>query len=352
MNDVHDDELLGIAEVAVLAGVSRQAVANWRARAKDFPAPVVELQSGPVFKASEVRRWLRKRRGARVAQVISTINLKGGVGKSTTTVALAEVAAGELGKRVLVIDLDPQTNATTMLIGEDRWKELNAKEHTLSRLFADALVEPAARKFDLEKSIQKNVSNVRDVRNLDVLPSSLDLIDVQDQLGSMSSGRFHSDVPTDILRRAVWRVMDEYDLVLIDCPPNLGIITLNGLKISGGFIIPTIPDVLSTYGIPQILTRVKAFSDNIGQTITPLGIVISKYRSQSTVHRNTLQSLRKDAKLPKVFATVVPEANKLAESAEFLAINTLRQKYGSGSQGNFDTYVSLTKEVLGAMELV
>jgi chromosome partitioning protein len=352
VNDVHGDELLGIAEVAVLAGVSRQAVANWRSRARDFPVPVVELQSGPVFRAGEIRRWLRKRKGARVAQVISTINLKGGVGKSTTTVALAEVAAGELGKRVLVIDLDPQTNATTMLIGEDRWKELNANEHTLARLFADALVEPSARKFDLEQSIQKNVSNVRDVRHVDLLPSSLDLIDVQDQLGSMSSGRFHSDVPTDILRRAVWRVMDEYDLVLIDCPPNLGIITLNGLKISDGFIIPTIPDVLSTYGIPQILTRVKAFSDNIGQPITPLGIVISKYRSQSTLHRNTLRALRKDAKLPRVFETVVPEANKLAESAEFLAINTLRQKYGSGEQGNFDTYLRLTNEVLGALELV
>jgi chromosome partitioning protein len=347
-----DDVLVGIAEIAGMAGVSRQAVANWRSRANDFPPAVVELQSGPVFRAVDIRRWLRKRKGARVAQVISTINLKGGVGKSTTTVALAEIAAGELGKRVLVIDLDPQTNATTMLIGEDRWKELNAKEHTLARLFADALVEPTARKFSLDKSIQKNVSNVRDVRNVDLLPSSLDLIDVQDQLGAMSSGRFHSDVPTDILRRAAWKVIDEYDLVLIDCPPNLGIITLNGLKISDGYIIPTIPDVLSTYGIPQIITRVKAFSDNIGQAITPLGIVISKFRAQSTLHQNTLRSLRKDSKLPPVFTTTVPEANKLAESAEFLAINTLRQKYGSGAHGNFDTYLALTKEVLGAVELV
>ena len=218
--------------MATLAGVSRQAVANWRARTNDFPVAIVELQAGPVFRMSEIKRWLRKKKGARVAQIISTINLKGGVGKSTTTVALAEIAAVELGKRVLVIDLDPQTNSTTMLIGEDRWKKLNEKEHTLARLFADALIEPSARKFDLEKTLQKNVSNVRDVRNVDLLPSSLDLIDVQDQLGSMSSGRFHSDVPTDILRRAVWKIIDARDLVLLDCPPNLGIITLNGLKIS------------------------------------------------------------------------------------------------------------------------
>lgn len=350
VNNGNSDDLLGIAEVAQVAGVSRQAVANWRARATDFPVAVAELQAGPVFRGAEVRRWLRRRKGARVAQIISTINLKGGVGKSTTTVALAEFAAAEFGKKVLVIDLDPQTNATTMLIGEDHWKDLNSKGHTLARLFADALEDPSQRKFNLEKTLQKNVSNVRDVRNVDLLPSSLDLIDVQDQLGSMSSGRFHSDVPTDILRRAVWKVVDEYDLVVIDCPPNLGIITLNGLKMSGGYIIPTIPDVLSTYGIPQILTRVKAFSDNVGQPITPLGIVISKYRAQSTLHQNTVRALKKDARLPGLFNTVVPEANKVAESAEFLTINTLRQKYGSGSQGNFDTYFSLTREILKALE--
>ena len=168
----------------------------------------------------------------------------------------------------------------------------------------------------------------------------------------MSSGRFHSDVPTDILRRAVWKIVDEYDLVLIDCPPNLGIITLNGLKISDGYIIPTIPDVLSTYGIPQIIKRVKAFSDNIGQAITPLGIIVSKFRAQSTVHQNTLRDLKKNPKWPSIFTTIVPEANKFAESAQFLPVNTLKQKYGSGDQGNFDTYLRLTNEVVGAMELV
>ena len=74
-----------------------------------------------------------------MTHVISTINLKGGVGKTTTTVALAETLSVENGKRVLVIDLDPQTNATTMLIGEDRWDDLNNKKHTLASLFDDAL---------------------------------------------------------------------------------------------------------------------------------------------------------------------------------------------------------------------
>ena len=342
-----DDELIGVFEIAEMAGVTRQAVTNWRTRARDFPSPVAELHSGPVFRRSAVRKWL-KRKKVPMATVISMINLKGGVGKTTTTVAVAEILAGEFRKKVLVIDLDPQTNATTILIGEDKWSDLNASEHTLARLFADALIDPADRSFDLEKTLQRNVSSVRDVRGLDLLPSSLDLIDVQDHLGSMSSGRFHSDIPTDILRRATKPILERYDYVLIDCPPNLGIITLNGIRISHGYVIPTIPDILSTYGVPQIVTRVGAFADNIGEEIEPLGIVVSKYRAQSTVHKNTVRRISNDSRLPDIFQTKIPEMNKIAESAEYGTINTLRQKYGSGAQGAFESYYALTEEIVEA----
>jgi chromosome partitioning protein len=338
-----DPDLLGLFEIADLAGVSRSAVANWRVRAKNFPKAVAELKSGPVFKRDQVRRWLRKKR-VPMATIISTINLKGGVGKSTTTVALAEFLSGEFRKKVLVIDLDPQTNATVMLIGEKKWEKLNKDGHTLAQLFKDAIEEDEEeRSFDLAKTIQKQVSNVGYVPSVDLLPSSLDLIDLQDKLGSMSSGRFHSDVPTDILRRAVKPILDEYDYVLIDCPPNLGIITLNGLRISNGYIIPTIPDVLSTYGVPQIISRVKAFANRITEDIEPFGIVISKYREQSTVHVNTTKRLREDEDVP-VFNTIIRENDQIAGSAEYVDTSTLRQKYGY--RGQFDAFRALTKEVI------
>jgi chromosome partitioning protein len=345
-------ELMGMSEIAELAGVSRSAVANWRARFPNFPAPVADLQAGPVFRRDQVRRWLRKKR-MQLAMIMCSINLKGGVTKTTTTVALAEFLSAVFGKKVLVIDLDPQTNASVMLIGEKKWSELNARGHTLAQLFKDALAEdPAERYFDLSKTLQKNVSPVRDVRTVDLLPSSLDLIDVQDRLGSMSSGKFHSNVPTDILRRAVKPIIDEYDFVLIDCPPNLGIITLNGLRIATGYIIPTIPDVLSTYGIPQIITRVEDFAENVGADVEPLGIVVSKYRAQSGVHNNTLNSLRKDKRM-RVFKTVIAESDKIAGSAEFvesaeLRPNTLRQKYGYS--GQYDAFYALTREIIEASE--
>ena len=106
-----DDELVGINEIAELARVSRQAVANWRSRASDFPKPVADLASGPVFRRSQVRVWLRRRK-VPMCNVVSTINLKGGVGKTTTTVALAETFSAEFRKKVLVIDISSATSAS------------------------------------------------------------------------------------------------------------------------------------------------------------------------------------------------------------------------------------------------
>ncbi len=327
-----EQDLVGVAEVAELAGVTRQAVTNWRARDRGFPAPVAELSSGPVFDRSQIRSYLahRRRKGTHMAHVIATINLKGGVGKTTVTVGLAETLAVERRAKVLVIDLDPQTNASVALLGEERWADLNDKGHTLHTLFADALEDdPANRRFDLGSTLQRNASPTAEAkRRVDLLPSSLDLIDVQDRLASMPSGRFYSNNPTDLLNRHTRAIIDEYDWVLIDCPPNLGIITLNGLRIAEGYIIPTIPDVMSTYGIPQILRRVEDFADELGQDITPYGIIVSKYRAQSTEHRSHLEGLRRRSDYPDVFDAVIPETNELSAAAAAVERGTLRQRWG------------------------
>ena len=342
---MHDDNLIGISEVAKIAGVSRQAVANWRKRSEDFPRPIAELASGPIFRRSHVRAWLRKKE-VPMPDVFSTINLKGGVGKTTTTVALAEFMSGRLNKRVLVIDLDPQTNATVMLIGEEKWRKLNEREWTLARLFKDAL-DPENKRFDLEKTLQKNVSNVSEARTIDLLPSSLDLIDVQDRLVTVPSGQFYAVNPTELLLRAVKSRLDDYDIVIVDCPPNLGIITLNGLRISRGFVIPTIPDVLSTYGIPQILKRVRQFSGEIAEKIDPLGVIITKYQSNSTVHRNTVKRLRADGE-PQMFESIIAQANQFAGAAEYGGRLTLKQKWGY--QGLAEQFEGLSREVVEALE--
>jgi chromosome partitioning protein len=346
---MEDDELVGLYEVAEMARVSRTVVSNWRARDRRFPNPIANLKSGPVFRSTQMARYLKRRR-SHMTHVVSTINLKGGVGKTTTTAALAEFLSAEFSKKVLVVDLDPQTNLTTVLIGEDAWSDLNEEGLTLATLFKDALrPEGEVPQFNLTETLQKNVSSVKAVHRVDLLPSSLELIDVQDRLGTMSSGRFFTKNPTDLLRRAIRPILDDYDYVLIDCPPNLGIVTLNGLRISEGYIIPTIPDVLSTYGIPQIQRRVKDFSNSLGEDdIVDIGIVVTKYRAASTVHRNTITRLEDDLSLPDVFESWIPEANQIAASAEFVKYSTLRQKYGT--QGQFSAFHSLTKEFIEMVE--
>ncbi|KYK43421.1 chromosome partitioning protein [Bradyrhizobium liaoningense] len=345
-----DSDLVGINEIAEIAKVSRQVVANWRSRMPDFPKPLVELASGPVFQRSQVRAWLRKRK-IPMARIFSTINLKGGVGKTTTTVALAETFSAEKRKKVLVIDLDPQTNATVMLIGEEKWRELNDKGHTLAQLFKDAL-DPESKKFDLSKTLQKRVSDVSSARTIDLLPSSLDLIDVQDELINTPVGKYGAIRPFDILWRATKDLIEDYDIVIIDCPPNLGKITQNGLRMSQAFVIPTIPDILSTYGIPQIVRRIRDFSEEITEEIEPLGIVVTKYDSRSTVHKNMEQQLRRnhvaDANnWPEVFDTIIPQANQSAAAAEHSGHSTLKQKWGY--QGLHDRLSALSGEILAKL---
>ena len=285
--------------------------------------------------------------------IIATINLKGGVAKTTTTVALADALCSEKNKRVLVVDLDPQTNATVMLIGEERWKELNDREHTLARLFKDGL-EPDARRFQIESALQTDIGRTRPPHSyrsrgrVDLLPSSLDLIDVQDRLASIPPGQFYANQPVDLLYRAVNSELSDYDFVLIDCPPNLGIITLNGLRIADGYIIPTVPDILSTYGIPQIVGRVAAFSQEIGRSIPPLGIIVTKFQAGSSVHQNTMKRL-KDGDDAKVFETTIRQTNQIAAAAEHdRRRRTFRQKYGY--QGEADAYLRLTSEILEVVE--
>ncbi len=336
-------EFLGIHEIAALASVSRAAVTNWRSRYSDFPEPVAHLRAGPVFRHDQVIEWLKRRR-IHMATVISFINLKGGVAKTTTTVAVAQMLTAEFGKKVLLIDLDPQTNATVMLIGDKRWRELNDQRQTISQLFRDAL-DDETKVFKLEKAIQKRVGNVGDVRRLSLLPSSLDLIDVQDNLASMNPGRFHAATPIEVLKRALRPILesDEYDFVLIDCPPSLGLVTLNGLRISDYYVIPTVPDYLSTYGIKQIIDRVEEFAATVGKEIIPMGILATKYRAQSQVHNNQLNILKNEHDAP-VFHTVVPENNAIAAAAEYRPVSTMRQKWGYS--GQFDIYRALTREIL------
>ncbi|WP_068275216.1 ParA family protein [Aldersonia kunmingensis] len=278
-----------------------------------------------------------------MTRAIATINLKGGVGKTTTTAAVGEFLAAEFGQRVLLIDLDPQTNLTTMMIGEHRWQQLNDVGLTLGALFLEA-VDPRGQYFDIDKAIQIDASPVNAVRGVDLLASSLDLIEIQEGLTYRQYRDPYATWPVELLLNVVSPVLPRYDYVLIDCPPNLGMLTLNGLRLAQGYIVPTIPDILSTYGIPQLQSRVASFAHRTGHGIKELGLVITKYRAASSLHRAVIEQLQRDERIANVIPAWVPEANQIAAAAECVDHRTLRGKYGAGEQ--FEELRNLTEDIL------
>lgn len=289
--------------------------------------------------------WLGRVRGGRILQlerpqrvweagttsggsrpyVVATFNLKGGVGKTTTTAALAEILSAEFDKRVLLVDLDPQANLTAMMVGENRAVELDSTGRTLAEVFRAALGQRPVP--DIRSLISHGVSAMDAVTSVDLLPASPKLIALQDDLPALRQCE-----PTVVLARALSGVLENYDYVLVDCPPNLGPITQNGLRLSDGYLIPTIPDIMSTYGIPPVQAHLRHLAGRWGAPLEELGVVVTKYRRSSAVHRTTLDILQANRTLPRLFPTRIPDSNQIAAAAAFTDFGSLRRKYGTGGQ--------------------
>jgi len=278
---------------------------------------------------------------------ISLINMKGGVGKTSLTVALAEFMAIEHGLRVLVIDLDPQSNASACLMDLQQWQRANMRGQTIMRLFLDSF--EAYKVFSPAETLVKNVSNiVQGVEGLDLIPSGLELMDLQDSLLAVCADQEDSLAPIYLLRNALEKLLPNYDIVLIDCPPSLGIITQNGLAISDYYLIPVIPEIMSLHGIPQIVARINRFKRQTQSDIQTLGLVATRFREQNSDHSINLIDLRAGARIKgyaRVFDTVIHESAAVANAVDFnRQAGSLREKYGSGRP--YQEYKELTAEVL------
>jgi chromosome partitioning protein len=246
-----------------------------------------------------------------MAKVISFINLKGGVGKTTLTVNIASILARVHNKRVLVIDLDPQTNATVSLISQTEWQQINdIGKQTLFHLFSDKL--NGTNDFDINRAI---ITSVSGISNLDLIPSSLNLVEIQDRITDINSKAFVSHI--DVLKSELSVVVSNYDYVLIDCPPNLGAITLNGIIMSDYYIIPTTPDILSKIGISLITNRIDSFQRiRRDCTIQLAGIIFTKVDDRTNLHASTKFEMR-DTTYPLsgfVFDNEVPQRISIAEA--------------------------------------
>jgi len=223
-------------------------------------------------------------------RVISIANQKGGVVKTTTAVNLG-AALAEIGYRVLVVDLDPQGNATTGLGISHRNVEGSIYDVIMNDTPVDDCVEPTS------------------VKNLFVCPATIDLAGAEIELVPAFSRELK-------LKRALQGARDDYDFTLIDCPPSLGLLTVNGLAASDDVIVPIQCEYYALEGLGQLLRNVALVKSNLNPELEVRGIVLTMYDARTRLAVQVEAEVREHFG-PKVYRTVVPRTVRISEGPSF-----------------------------------
>jgi len=223
-------------------------------------------------------------------RLMAVANQKGGVGKTTTAVNLG-AALAELGYRVLVVDLDPQGNATTGLGLNPRNLETSMYDVVMNDVSIEDCIEPTS------------------VRNLFVAPASLDLAGAEIELVPAFSRELR-------LRRALEEVADDYDFALIDCPPSLGLLTVNGLAAASEVLVPIQCEYYALEGLGQLLRNVTLVQKNLNPRLEVSTIVLVMYDARTKLSDQVAQEVREHFGA-KVCRTVVPRTVRLSEAPSY-----------------------------------
>ncbi len=249
-----------------------------------------------------------------MSKIISVANQKGGVGKTTTTVNLCTILAKK-GKKVLLIDADPQGNATSGL-GVEKEAELSTY---------DVLVN--------DTKMDEAVINT-EIKNLDVCPSNISLAGAEVELVSMMSREQR-------LKEKLDEVEDKYDYILIDCPPSLGLITLNAFTASNSVLIPVQCEYFALEGLGQLLNTINLVKKHLNKTIEIEGALLTMYDIRTNLSNQVVKEVKKYFG-DKVYKTVIPRNVRLSEAPSFGLPITIYDPRSKGAK----SYIKFAKEFI------
>ncbi|MEK6793344.1 MAG: AAA family ATPase [Spirochaetota bacterium] len=222
-----------------------------------------------------------------MGKVTAIANQKGGVGKTTTAVSLASFLAAK-GKRILLIDLDPQGNVSSSLgIGKGS-------------------LENGVYELLMQESDAAAVITKTGVENLDLIPSTVDLVGAQIELVSEMGREYR-------LGTGLKPILDTYDFILIDCPPELGLLTLNALTASNSVLIPIQCEFLALDGLTQLLETVKLVKKNLNQNLAIEGVLLTMYDTRTNLSNQVVEEVTAYFK-DKTYKTIIPRNVRLSEA--------------------------------------
>jgi len=248
-------------------------------------------------------------------RIIAIINQKGGSGKTTTTVNLGACLAG-LGKKILLVDIDPQAHTTT---------HLGFKPYEIEITIYDVLINSQS----VDKTITKTL-----VEKLDILPSDVNLSGAEIELVNIV-GR------ENILKDRIKGLNNKYDYILIDCPPSLGILTLNALNTAQELFIPIQAEFFALEGMTKLLQTIKVIKERLNRKLEISGIILTMFDGRKNICKDVALKVEKFFK-EKTFKTRIRDNVKLAEAPSYGQPVIL---YAPHSYGSLD-YQELAKEVL------
>jgi chromosome partitioning protein len=243
------------------------------------------------------------------------VNQKGGVGKSTTAVNLS-AALGEAGQKILLVDLDPQGNATSGFGLNKNQRELCVYDALLGDTSIETIIEPV------------------ESPGVFVVPATIQLAGAEIELVSAMSRETR-------LKTIMAPVLDDFDFVIIDCPPSLGLLTINALTTADGLIIPIQCEYYALEGLSKLLDSIRLVKTHLNPALEVFGVVMTMFDSRTRLAGQVVDEVR-DFFETEVFATLIPRTVRLSEAPSFGQPVTIYDPNGKGAIA----YRSLAKEVM------